>query len=481
MADGSPSGRADRARWSVTVLAFVSAAYFLPGATWSPVSRFCLTRAIVERRSLEITPFAASTGDRAEVSGRFYTDKAPVPSLLAVPPYAAFYVVAKARHRLPAFRAEGTPDAPAQHVVPSPAFRNGLYASTVLTAGVAFAGLAWALFGVLLRRVSREAAALGTAATLLGTPLFPYATSLFDHTIAAALLFGAFALLDPLAEHDRRPWWPTAAGALLGLSVGTEYIAAVPAAILAAFAVVAMQGRPRTAVLSRLLLGAAGPLALLASYHLACFGSPFRTGYSFVTHPAFAHGQSSGFFGITWPRLSPLAGLLLGRSRGLFYVSPLALIGVVQGAREWRRARDPALLLGALVLSSLLLISASYYLWDGGRALGPRHLVPGLGFVGIGIGYAFERWRVVAASLAGASIAVMVLGTAVGIEAPRDTDVIFSYVIPAIREGSIARAPGASSWGLLLGLSHQQSLAPIALIVLGGFVAAARLSGERAS
>src|SRR5205814_4512392 len=134
---------------------------------WSPVSRFCLTRAIVERGSLEITPFAASTGDRAEVSGRFFTDKAPVPSLLAVPAYSVFYAVARARHHTPAFRAEGTADSPAQKVVPSPAFRNGLYVCSVATAGLAFAGLAWALFDVLVRRVSREAAALGTLFALL--------------------------------------------------------------------------------------------------------------------------------------------------------------------------------------------------------------------------------------------------------------------------------------------------------------------------
>src|SRR5690349_11335126 len=61
--------------------------YFLPGATWSPVSRYSTTRAIVERGELTIDAYSTSTGDRALRAGRWYSDKAPIPALVAVPPY----------------------------------------------------------------------------------------------------------------------------------------------------------------------------------------------------------------------------------------------------------------------------------------------------------------------------------------------------------------------------------------------------------
>jgi hypothetical protein len=468
--------RMTRARHSLvpllSVLVFSSAAYFLPGASWSPVSRFSLTRALVERRSLEIGDLAASTGDRAEVSGRFYTDKAPVPSFAAAPAYAVFYAIARARHRLPAFRAEGTPLAPALVVRPSPAFRDGLYVCSLTTAAVALAVLAWALFDILSRRVSREAAALGTLATCLGTPLFPYATSFFDHTIAAALLLAAFALLDPLAT--RTPRGSFIAGALLGLAVGTEYVVAVPAAFVAAVALL----RPRAALVP-LLIGAAIPLALLGAYHVACFGSPLRTGYSFITHPGFAAGQASGLFGIGWPRPSAFFGILFGSSRGLFYVSPLALAGIVQAIRERRFRSDPAFAVGALVFTTLLVVNSGYYMWDGGRALGPRHLVPALGFVGIGIGYAFERHRALSAALAGISITVIVLGTAAGLEVPSHVDVLFDYIVPSIRDGHIAHAPGSSNLGLLAGLGPRASLLPIAVLIITAFAAVLRVTSRR--
>jgi hypothetical protein len=267
-----------------------------------------------------------------------------------------------------------------------------------------------------------------------------------------------------------------AAGALLGLAAGTEYVAVLPALVIG----VAAMTPPRTKVATELLLGAAVPLALLALYDWACFGSPFRTGYSFITHPAFTAGQSSGFFGIGWPRLSVLLEILFGRSRGLFYVSPLVLLGIVQGVREWRRRRDPGLAVGAVVFGVLLFVNGGYYLWYGGRALGPRHLVPALGFAGVGIGYAFERLRPLAAALTGVSLALIVLGTAVGLEVPSRIDVIFDYIVPNVQSGHLARAPGASNLGLLFGLGPHASLVPVALGVIAAFAGATRLS-RRAS
>src|SRR5947207_11747486 len=71
--------------------------YFVPAATWNPVSRFDLTRAIVEERTLSIDAYADNTGDRAFANGHWYTEKAPVPSLLAVPAYSLFLATQKLR------------------------------------------------------------------------------------------------------------------------------------------------------------------------------------------------------------------------------------------------------------------------------------------------------------------------------------------------------------------------------------------------
>jgi hypothetical protein len=338
------------------VYVFTVCAYFLPGASWSPASRYALTRAIVERQSFEITHYAESTGDRARVGDRFFTEKAPLPSLLAVPAYALFYAVSKVRGHFPAFRAEGTEQRPAQRVSVSPAYRNGLYACSLSTSGFAAATLVWALFRLLRRRVGETAALMGAVSTALATPLFPYATSFFGHTIAAAFLLGAYACTARSVEGGAER--PTLAGLLLVGAVGSEYLAAIPAAIIAGFFLAGSEPGARARRARGLVVGAAAPALVLAAYHSVCFGAPWRTGYSFVEHPAFA-GQSSGFFGITWPRLEAIYGLSFGTSRGLFYLAPVSAAAIWAGVRAWRVERDRALPIAALALFGLFLVNAS--------------------------------------------------------------------------------------------------------------------------
>jgi uncharacterized membrane protein (UPF0136 family) len=449
-------------RWLIAAYLVVCTGYFVPGASWNPVSRFALTRAIVERQTFEITEFAPSTGDRAHVGDRFYSDKAPIPSLLAVPGYAAFYVVAKLRGKLPAFEAEGSVDRPARRVRVSPAFRAGLFVCTMSTAGLAAAFIGVALYELLRRRVSQRAAVAASLATVLGTPLYPYATSFFGHTIAAAFLLGAFALLALSPARVPRIRL-LAAGAALGAAAGSEYLAAVPAAVLAAWFVVRSRREQRLRTVALTTLGALAPLALVAVYHQVCFGAPWQTGYAFVTRPTFAAGHAQGLLGLTYPKLDAIIGLSIGRARGLFYVAPVCAVAVAAGVLTWLRERSTELLVTGAVLGTLFVANASYYMWNGGWATGPRHWVPAFGFLGLALGHAFARpgWRVAAFVTAALSALVMVLTTAVGLEAPPQADAIFDYLLPELRAGHIARISGASNLGIELGLNRRWSILPL--------------------
>jgi hypothetical protein len=440
---------------------FVCCAYFVPGASWNPVSRFALTRAIVETASFEITPYAASTGDRAQVGDRFYSDKAPIPSLLAVPAYAAFHAIAKLGGKQPAFEAQGTSEQPARRVRVSPAFRAGLFVCSASTSGLAGAVIGVALYELLRRRVSEGAAVAGAVASVLATPLYPYATSFFGHTIAAAFLIGSFALVVTAPEPASKGRL-IAAGAALGAAAGSEYLAAVPAAVLALWFVARAPRGSRSRVAALVGGGALLPLALVAAYHQACFGAPWRTGYAFVKRPMFAAGHAQGISGITYPKLGALLGLSFGHARGLFYVTPACAVALLAGIAAWRRERWPELPAAGAAFGALLLANASYYMWDGGWATGPRHTVPALAFLGLGFGFGFAepRWRVPVFVLATFSALVVVLTTAVGLEAPPHGDAIFDYLLPELRAGHIARISGASNLGLELGLSRRLSVVP---------------------
>src|SRR5919202_2159871 len=82
-----PKGEKKR-RLLIGVLLLGSYAYFYQGGGWNQNSRFDLTRALVERGTVQIDAYADNTGDKAIFDGHTYSDKAPGQALTAVPPLA---------------------------------------------------------------------------------------------------------------------------------------------------------------------------------------------------------------------------------------------------------------------------------------------------------------------------------------------------------------------------------------------------------
>jgi hypothetical protein len=447
--------------------------YFLPASTWSPVSRFDLTRAIIEQRTLSIDSFADNTGDRSFNNGHWYSDKAPLPALLALPAYQAYHMMDRARGKAPAYEARGTPERPAARITVNRSFQRGLYVCSLSTVAMSGVALGLIVFELLRRRMASADALWGSAVTLLATCIFPYSTGFYGHVMAGAFLAGSVLLLDPLPEDraNRPPSWGRAAGAgaCLVASAGCEYLAAVPALIVA-LTLLAFQ--PRSHLLRWVLgmaLGALVPAAVIGAYHTACFGAPWRTGYSFIVNARFAAGHASGFLGIRVPRLEALFGLLLGRFRGLFYIAPVTLLLFV-GLLARVRARDRVALAGTLAFVALLLVNAGYYMWWGGAAAGPRHLVPVLGFLALGLPWLWERrWaRWALYGLGAVSALNMLVIAGVGLEAPERGDVLFDFAYARLLQGRLSMIAGSSNLGLEFGLVRGGTLGPLLVWMLGG-------------
>lgn len=467
--------RAERNRLRITFAAwlFGTFAFFIPAATWSPASRYALTRAVVERGSLAIDDFASSTGDRAQVAGRWYSEKAPLPSLAASLPYAVVRGLQALRGSQPEYRSFAKGQTPAVRIEVNRAFQQGLYVCSLFTSGVAGVAVGLLLFEFLRRRTTRRAALLGSVLVTLGTPICAYATSFYGHTPAAALVLGGLVALDPIGTHrdqpsDRRLY---VAGACLASAPGCEYLAALPVALVSAWYV--LRSKNRLHVLGRLALGAAVPVAIVGAYHTLAFGAPWRTGYSFIVNPQFAEGQRTGLLGITALRSSAIHGLTFGDSRGLFYVAPIALLGLAYSLRRAVVRRDWAVQAALAALGALFLLNASYFVWWGGAAAGPRHLVPCLGVVAFGLGDALRsKWsavRLLVVTVGVLSIFVSLGFASVGIEAPEFQDVLGRFVLPNLAAGRVAVLSGASNLGLNLGLSGANSLILLAAWVSVGY------------
>lgn len=450
-----------------------AAAYFVPGATWNPVTRLALTHAVVDGGTFRIDDFADATGDRAQVGDHWYTDKSPMGSFVAAPAYA----LVRGIHRLtgrppPGFTVlKATPQVPAVRIEPNGTFTQLLFACAVAVGGLPFALLGVLLLRFLARRFSLAAAVVATGATLLGTPLFPYATSVYGHVLATCALFLAVELVDAVPQPSTRRL--VGAGAALGLSMATEFLTAIPAAVVAGWVLWGHQGRAGWLARGvKVAAGAAGPLAVLAAYHTVCFGAPWRTGYHFVVLDTFVEGHARGLMGVGLPRLEALWGLWFSPARGLAVVAPVTVLGVVGLVLAVRRRRSDAAL-GALGVAFLALFVANsgYYMWWGGASAGPRHLLPVLPALAVGLAALWDgaRWRFLVVGLGVASVAVMVLFAAVGVEAPEHGAVLTRYLWPAFAEGRLAAHAGASNLGVRLGLPVAGSLGPLlAWLLLGG-------------
>lgn len=468
-------------------------AYFSSAAQWNENSRFDLTRSVVERGRLDIDPYHVNTQDKAYYRGHYYCDKAPGVSFLAVPAYAGLYAlrhaVGKELPRQWVERTTGEPDPvtgrPLLHPIMryNAAYKRGLYFSNLLANALPAALAVALLFGFIARRRPHTIGAAFFAAIAygLGSLAFPYATLFYGHQAAGSILLITFiwALHAP-PDGPPKPWWHEAVmGFLLALAVAIEYPAALASIVVGV--VILMRSSRRAATVAFLAAGALLPAVALALYHNACFGGPFSLGYQHLANKQFAQGMSKGLVGITIPNPIVLLRILAGPHRGLLYQSPVLVLVPMGIAVLWRRHQMEAIAITA-VITAFLLLNASYYMWDGGAALGPRHMIPSLGLAAVALGYAYPSQPGRAASwtrglvwtAAVISMANMLAATAVGPEAPLGVfDPLTAYIWPHFLHGELALNIASSNVGLNMHLPGLVSLVPLVVLWTGAAVALA--------
>src|SRR3954471_1965336 len=320
---------------------FVSYAYFYAAGGRNQNSRFALIRAILERHTLQIDAYQLHTGDRALWQGHYYTDKAPGASLTALLPVEAARLIADAAGVDPAS-------------FPGIAWTS--YVAAVVTSGLFTVIAALCVFHLAVRWGASDAAALFAASAYgVATPAWAYATMFMGHGQAAGCLMIALVAVDRLGDFAESPDTRRRMGWVIGLAGGwavvTEFQAAIPAVFIGLLAV--KRGHYDVRVVGRIAVGVAIAALPLLVYNALAFGSPLHIGYASEEGFAELH---TGFFGITYPRLSTIGELLFGRYRGLLPLSPLMGIVPLGLALLWRDGRrGPALVAAAIGLYYLLL------------------------------------------------------------------------------------------------------------------------------
>jgi hypothetical protein len=356
------------------------------------ITRLALAVQLVDQGRLDIGRFADWTVDQANFGGKIYADKTPGHPLLAVPAVA----VARLVHQLGGF------DADARH--PAVFFDYAGWAT--LSTNVLGSALAAAVLflGALQLGASRGGALFAAFTLALATPFFGWSTAFFAHSLAGSfLLFGFALILLILPAPDQpnigpRPWLTALLGLVLSYACVIDLTAAPAVCVLGVFALQRARRRGQLgAFLVPLLAGGIFGALPLIIYNQLAFGSPLHLGYENTSF----EGMQRGFFGVTWPSPVVLVQLLVGLYRGLLPLAPVLALVPFGIAAMARRGRSGPALVVALVVLLYFWINSSYYYWNGGFSLGPRHLVAMLPMAAISLAFV---WPATAGEKFGVSI-----------------------------------------------------------------------------
>ena len=396
------SSTAPHRPWHVPVLLFalvwLSCTWF---GSWAfnpnSATRILAGTAIVETGSARITPYAGMTIDKARFDDHFYMDKAPGMTLMALPFVAATnWVTGQTSADIPHLLYD--PDAEAFLRLRMRVAIAGIGAVLTALAAVALLDLGTGIGG------SRAAGLFAATGFALGTTIWGWSTTWFGHAAATALIAIALWAVWRGTRDGLAARYALIAGLALGWAVVVEHGALLLGAPVALWALWRLRALPRPAQLRALGLAIAGGVVAaipLLAYNLATFGHPFTTGYSGVVG---FEGMKQGLFGLTYPKPDILTEILFGKKRGIIWVAPILILAPFG---IWTLLRDPARRdIGVLAAGGALacfLYHAAYIYWDGGNATGPRHALPGIAYLALGLA---------------ASIALNLMIAAVDIQAP---------------------------------------------------------------
>ena len=116
------------------------------------------------------------------------------------------------------------------------------------------------------------------------------------------------------------------------------------------------------------------PVWLLLGYNYIIFKNPFILTYNYYLPPKYVEWEGVGA-AMSLSRIPHgIYGLLFSPSRGLFLLSPVAILGVLACRRIFKERTFDLKITAIMALAAIFIIS-SYSFWHGGHSIGYRHIL----------------------------------------------------------------------------------------------------------
>ena len=429
----------------------VAYGYFYQGLDDHTTSHLALTRALAEDGTVRVDRFAKRSIDFAYHEGHFYSVKGPTYAFLAAPFWKVLSLFSK--HEM----------------------------QKRLLVTVALSSVPGALVVLLiflrLRKLSGSPrqAYLFSIAIGLGTPIFSYSTLYLQTPLVQLCLLSTLLLLTGDELHVRTVAF---AGFLSGLAVSADYPASF--LVLPFFAFLWFRKKDWKEPLL-FGVGMVPSFGLLPVYNFLCYGNPFAMG-NFRLKTARLSREMDAFFNTLFvPRSDAVWGLLFSLTKGLFAYSPFlsfAAVGLFQLRKQRAHRLWTSTILAGLILLTLFITSIPN--WSGGLLVGPRYLLIGIPWLGLGLGGLMlppqrvanlTLWSLLAISMV-YSVLFWFAITSVGPFVPEE--MVNPLIDRFIPEFSAARLAG--NFGRdVLGLSGLSTLAPLVIVLVTLFAVGNRM------
>ncbi len=302
-----------------------------------------MVAAVVEHGSFQIDLYHELTADKARIGDHYYSEKAPLPSLVMIPFWWLVTTIGLSQ--------PGT---------------NGLLTESLLRwSGFICASIPLALIMLWTWRRLRLKQLPITDSWMamlpfLGSFLFVYSGSFYGHLIAGMFVLFAW---DRTVKGDF-----FVAGIFSSAAVLCEYSLFVFPMIWC----IQLLVMRRWNTLKDLVIGGLPAVLVLLAINWSITSDPFSLAYSQVD----SHADTERLFGLAFPSLEALAGLLISPFRGMFVFAPVSILCTIVIFQRIGKMSLQRIFRHPLILPSVILILmiASHSMWWGGWAIGPRHL-----------------------------------------------------------------------------------------------------------
>ncbi len=351
---------------------FLASFYIDIWCTPNSVSRALPVLTLFEEGTLRIDKYRNTTSDKSKVGEHYYSDKAPLPTLAAVP----FYWLVKKAGLAQTTAATGrkypvhiweaiNPHADGRQTM-IPEFVPLLFTGSLIFGSIPFAIMIFLTFKKIQDARGSLSPVLLVMMSFYGSFMFVFAGTYFNHILSAFLLLIGYILI-----RDERYFWS-------GFSVGMAFLSEYTIAIAMPLWALVIWLREKTfKKLFPFGLGALPWLLFIILYNYSINGHPFKMLNAYHDTEIFRKELSNNY-GFSLPSLASLWGLSFSFYMGLLPHMPVLLLcGYFLGKEMLNKYPFRNLTQNYLAMFSIpfFLMISSFFTWWGGWSYGPRYLV----------------------------------------------------------------------------------------------------------